>query len=79
MHIVGRRTEAANCVELAGFAGPVILAELSEIAVRFTELVGFAVAGAAGCVGLAEFAGAESAGLAELVAFAARLVELESL
>ena len=79
MHIVGRRTEAANYAKLAGFAGSVILAKLAEIAVRFTELAGFAVAGAAGCVELAEFAGAGSAGLAELAAFAARLVELESL
>ena len=47
MHIAGRRTEAANCVELAGFAGSARLAELEEIVVRLAELAGLAVTGAA--------------------------------
>ena len=46
-YIVGRKTEATNCVELAGFAGSARLAELAEIVVRLAELAGFAVAGAA--------------------------------
>ena len=70
MQIVGRRTEAANCVELAGFAGSAIFAELAEIVVRFAELAGFAVVVAAGCVELAEFPGAGVAKLAEAGRFA---------
>ena len=66
MHIVGRRTEAANCVELAGFAGSAILAELAEIMVRFAELARFADAGAAGCIEQVEFAGTGVVRFAEL-------------
>ena len=66
MQIVGRRTEAANCVELAGFAGSAIFAELAEIVVSFAELAGFAVAVAAGCVELAGFVGTGVVRFAEL-------------
>ena len=65
-----RRTEAANCVELEGFAESARLTELAEIAVRLNELTGFAVAGAAECVELAELADAGVARLAELAGFA---------
>ena len=67
LHIVGRRTEAANCVEFAGFAGSAILAELAEIVVRFAELARFADPGAAGCIEQAEFTGTGVVRFAELV------------
>ena len=70
MHIVGKRTEAANYVELAEFAGSARLAEWTDLAVRLAELAGFAGAGLAGCVELAEFAGAGVPKLAELGKFA---------
>ena len=70
LHIIGRRNEAANCIELAEFAGSARLAELAELAARLAELAGFA--GAGGCVEVAEFAGVGSGRLTELVEFVTR-------